>query len=135
MRPCGRWPRGHLEPEDAMSIHPGRPNHHDPRANHLLMAFPGPVQERILPLLRPVRSDQGDVLIFADEPVEQVFFPTGGLYSLVVRSSDGAAVEAAVTGREGMLGTAALLGASSSTFEELCQVEDGVLALRASVLL
>ena len=43
--------------------------------------------------------------------------------------------EAAVAGREGMLGSAVLLGASSNMFEELCQIEDGVLGLPANLLL
>jgi CRP-like cAMP-binding protein len=107
---------------------------HDPRANRLLAAMPAPALERIMPCLEAIRTDQGEVLIRADEPVERVYFPTSGLFSLVVRSSEGDAVEAAVAGREGMLGTSVVLGMPTSTFEELCQIENGVLALPASVL-
>jgi CRP-like cAMP-binding protein len=110
------------------------PSHHDPRANYLLAAMPVRALERIVPHLQSIRADQGDVLIYADEPVERVFFPTSGLFSMVVRSSDGEAIEAAVAGREGMLGTAVVLGSAASTFEELCQIEDGVVALPAWVL-
>jgi CRP-like cAMP-binding protein len=106
----------------------------DPRANSLLAAMPGGVLERIEPHLEPSRTDQGRILIHADAPVERVYFPTSGLFSLVVMTGDGTAVEAAVVGREGMLGTATVLGMPTSTFNELCQIEDGVLALPASVL-
>lgn len=114
-----------------MSPHPGR---HDPRSNYLLAAMPSAVLGRFIPQFEAMRSDQGDVLIRADQPVERVFFPTGGLFSLVVRDRSGSAVEAAVAGREGMLGTAVVLGNPTSTFEELCQADDGALALPASTL-
>ena len=115
-----------------MSAHPGR---YDPQANHLLAAMPPLVLDRLRPQFERIRTDQGQVLIPADEPVERVCFPTGGLFSLVVKVEDGDAVEAAVVGREGMLGSGVILGASKSIFEELCQVEDGVLALPAPALL
>jgi CRP-like cAMP-binding protein len=114
-----------------MSIHPGR---HDRYANQLLAALPAAVLERIGPRLEPIRTDQGHVLVAAEQPVEHVFFPTSGLFSLVVLGDDGALVEAAVAGREGMLGTATILGAPTSTFQELCQVDGSVLALPSAVL-
>src|SRR5688500_18251742 len=112
------------------------PGHLNPRSNRLLAALPATTLDRLAPRLERVRADQGDVLVRADQPIERVCFPTGGLFSLVVKSGDGDAVEAAVAGREGMLGSAVLLGAPTSMFEELCQVEDGdVLALPARYLL
>jgi CRP-like cAMP-binding protein len=114
-----------------MSTYPGR---YEPHTNHLLAAMPPTVLDRLIPRLERIRTDQGQVMIHADEPVERVCFPTGGLFSLVVKMEDGAAVEAAVVGREGMLGTAVVLGARTSIFEELCQAEDGVLALPAEAL-
>ena len=114
-----------------MSTHPGR---HDPRTNHLLAALPPAALDRITPHLVRMPAEQGDILIYAEQPVERVYFPTAGLFSLVVRDAEGAGVEAAVAGREGMLGTAVVLGARMGSFEELCQVEGGVLALPADVL-
>ena len=107
---------------------------HDPRANYLLAALPGSVLDRLIPQLEHVRADQGTVFIGADQPVERVYFPTSGLFSLIVLNGEGAAVEAAVVGREGMLGSAAVLGAPTSTFQELCQVDDGLLGLPAASL-
>jgi CRP-like cAMP-binding protein len=115
-----------------MSIHPGR---NDPRANHLLASLPAAVLDRMLPQLEPLRTDQGHVLIYADAAVERVWFPTSGLFSLVVRGAEGDVVEAAVAGREGMLGTAVVLGASHSTFEELCQIDGSALGLPVPALL
>src|ERR1041385_792500 len=114
-----------------MSMVPGR---RDPRANRLLAGMPARTLERFTPHLQPIRADQGTVLIHADKPVEQVYFPTSGLFSLVIRSRAGETIEAAVAGREGMLGTAAVLGMPFSTFEELCQIEDGLVGLPASIL-
>jgi CRP-like cAMP-binding protein len=107
---------------------------HDPRANHLLAALPPSVLDRLIPQLERVRADQGTVFIAADEPVERVYFPTSGLFSLIVLNGEGGAVEAAVVGREGMLGSATVLGAPTSTFQELCQVDDGLLGLPAVAL-
>jgi CRP-like cAMP-binding protein len=107
---------------------------HDPRRNTLLAALPPGVLERLMPHFERVSVEQGHVLIGPDQRVERVCFPTGGLFSLVVRDADGAGVEAAVVGREGMLGSAAVLGAPSSPFEELCQIDDGVLILPAEVM-
>jgi CRP-like cAMP-binding protein len=107
---------------------------HDPRANHLLAALPASVLGRLSPQLQRVRADQGMVFIAANEPVERVYFPTSGLFSLIVLNGEGAAVEAAVVGREGMLGSAAVLGAPTSTFQELCQIDNGLLVLPAVAL-
>src|SRR5579864_1315711 len=115
----------------AMSTHSGR---HDPRANRLLAALPASVLDRLTPQLQRVRADQGTVFVRADEPVERVYFPTSGLFSLIVLNGEGAAVEAAVVGREGMLGSAAVLGAPTSTFQELCQIDDGLFGLPAAAL-
>src|SRR5438270_346897 len=115
----------------AMSMHSGR---HDPRANRLLATLPPSMLDRLVPQLERVHADQGAVFVMADEPVERVYFPTSGLFSLLVLNGEGAAVEAAVVGREGMLGSAAVLGAPISTFQELCQVDDGLLGLPAIAL-
>jgi CRP-like cAMP-binding protein len=114
-----------------MSTYPGR---HDPRSNYLLAAMPTASLDRIIPQLQRVRAERGDVLVPADEPVERVCFPTGGLFSLLVKTDEGDAVETAVAGREGMLGTAVVLGLNVSTFEEICQIDDGALMLPAAVL-
>src|SRR4029079_1864301 len=87
-----------------------------------------------IPQMERVRADQGMVFVAADEPVERVYFPTSGLFSLIVLNGEGAAVEAAVVGREGLLGTAAVLGAPTSTFQELCQIDDGLYSLPAEAL-
>jgi CRP-like cAMP-binding protein len=46
------------------------------------------------------------------EPVDRVFFPERGLCSLMQTMEDGATVEVAMIGAEGMIGIAALLGDS-----------------------
>jgi CRP-like cAMP-binding protein len=107
---------------------------HDPRTNQLLAALPASVFDRLGSHLQRVRADQGTVFVTADEPVERVYFPTSGLFSLIVVNGEGAAVEAAVVGREGMLGTAAVLGAPTSPFQELCQVDNGLFGLPSAAL-
>jgi CRP-like cAMP-binding protein len=107
----------------------------DPRANRLLACLSPAVLKRLAPMLRPVSCDLGDVLIAAGQPVNQVYFPTSGLYSLLTITGEGSAVEAAVVGREGMLGEGVLLGRACATFEALCQGEGHLLMLPAETLL
>jgi CRP-like cAMP-binding protein len=96
--------------------------------------MPPPVLERITPHLEFVRTDQGKVLLEADQPINRVYFPTGGLFSLLVRGSEGEPVEAAIVGREGMLGITVVLGAATNTFEELCQIDGNAVSLPTRVL-
>jgi CRP-like cAMP-binding protein len=57
------------------------------------------------------RIEERTVLYEAGDPVDRVFFPHSGIISLVVELSGGQAIEAAMIGRDSMLGaTAALMG-------------------------
>jgi CRP-like cAMP-binding protein len=113
---------------------PRDPDRGDAQRNHLLAALPPLVLERLKPYLRTQTADQGDVLVHAGQPVERVCFPTAGLFSLVVMSGNGDVVEAAVAGREGMLGSAVVLGDAPSTFQELCQVDGAYIAVPSAAL-
>jgi CRP-like cAMP-binding protein len=50
------------------------------------------------------------VLFEAGQQVQGVYFPISGMVSLVTVLSDGSAVEVAVVGREGVVGTVIFLG-------------------------
>jgi CRP-like cAMP-binding protein len=60
-------------------------------------------------------------------PVVKVFFPNGGVYSVVNEMRNGALVEVATVGREGMLGVGVFLGDRSGAGRTLLQVPDGAL--------
>jgi CRP-like cAMP-binding protein len=62
------------------------------------------------------------VLVPLDRPIEYVWFPEGGVGSVVAVSPDISPTEVGIFGREGFAGTALLLGAESSPHEIFIQV-------------
>ena len=81
----------------------------DLHGNLLLAALPPDEHLRILPHLDTLTPRRGESLHRAGEPVRNVYFPDGGVFSVTRPLPDGTAVEAAAVGREGMLGIEACL--------------------------
>ena len=81
-----------------------------PPRNRLLAALPKDDFDRLEPHLRqgPVRRKM--VLQKTGEPIEHVYFPNGGAFSLLSTLSTGETVQAATVGDEGVLGTEAFFG-------------------------
>ena len=102
--------------------------------NRLLAALPVAEYERLLPHLEPCVLARGDVLHDHERPIEEVYFPTGALISLVSVMADGSAVEAATVGREGMAGMAAFHGVGVAAEQAFAQVPGEALRLRAADL-
>jgi CRP-like cAMP-binding protein len=61
------------------------------------------------PHLRPVHLDHQKVLFEVGDTVRDVYFPTGAIISLVVGLSSGEIIEAAMVGKDGMVGAFAAL--------------------------
>src|SRR3979409_1143014 len=61
------------------------------------------------PHLRPAYFKQHHVLLEADEKIRQVYFPAGGVVSLIVTLSTGEMVEAAMVGMDGVVGVSPAL--------------------------
>lgn len=59
-----------------------------------------------------------------NEPVQEVFFPNGGVASMTAVMQDGAMVEIATVGDEGLLGINAFLGGEMVGGETMLQVPD-----------
>jgi CRP-like cAMP-binding protein len=78
--------------------------------NRLLALLTDEERKRLLPELRPVKLNQGDLIFDADEPVEQVCFPDIGMISIVSISEDGESVEIGMVGYEGAAGLSVVLG-------------------------
>jgi CRP-like cAMP-binding protein len=77
--------------------------------NFLLAALPAGVFDRIRPLLDVIPLTLKDVLHKPGEPVRHVYFPGGGFCSVLTVLADGAMVEVATIGREGMVGVSSVL--------------------------
>lgn len=84
-------------------------------------------------LLRPhftrVTLERGQMFVVPHEPIQHVYFPEGGVISIVSKMAEGSRTEAGVFGREGVSATCLLLGTDRSPHETFVQVE-GPSALR-----
>ena len=67
----------------------------------------------------------GRTLQAQGSPVTDVYFPNGGVFSVTNEMRDGALVEVATVGREGMLGIGVFLGDRSGAGRTFQQVPDG----------
>jgi CRP-like cAMP-binding protein len=76
----------------------------------------------MVPHLRRVPLAAGDEISPARARSRHVFFPETAVLSLVVTMTDGAAVEAATVGNEGLVGLAAFLGDGAMTTRCLTQI-------------
>jgi CRP-like cAMP-binding protein len=90
--------------------------------NRLLLALPASNLKRLLPELEHIRCQREQVLVDADSPLDHVFFPDGGVVSVVAVYADGSIIEMATIGREGCSGVQAIFGAKSSSVRLLVQI-------------
>src|ERR1700674_6127369 len=60
--------------------------------------------------LEPVCLHAHEVLAYIDEPLAHVYFPCDAVVTLLVPMEDGAAVEGAAIGNEGLVGLGVFLG-------------------------
>jgi CRP-like cAMP-binding protein len=77
---------------------------------NLLLDLLSPSDSKLLaPHLKLARFDQHHVLFEAEQRIRHVYFPTGAVVSLVVTLTTGEMVEAAMVGRDGVVGASAAL--------------------------
>jgi hypothetical protein len=92
--------------------------------NKLLASLPRAEFERLRPLLRTTATRFRQVLLPANEPVRKVYFLNGGVASLTTAMKDGAMVEIATIGDEGLVGINAYFGGQMVSGEAMLQVPD-----------
>ncbi len=102
--------------------------------NRLLAALPEPRLQRLLPALEAVELTWKRPLYEAHAPIRFVHFPLTGVTSLVTAMKDGAVVELATIGNEGLVGLPAFLGVEVSPMTAFVQVPGAALRMRAEVL-
>jgi CRP-like cAMP-binding protein len=98
------------------------------RGNRVLASLSQADYALIEPCLRPVVLKFRQCLEAANRRVEQIFFPYGGIVSLLAQSSDRRyQAEVGVIGHEGMTGLPIVLGTEIATCNALVQIPgDGV---------
>ena len=77
--------------------------------NRLLASLPAADFELLRPHLKPFELVHEDLLFDAGDFVNWVYFPHSGVISLVVGLADGQMIEAAMVGRDGVVGASAAL--------------------------
>jgi CRP-like cAMP-binding protein len=90
--------------------------------NQLLAVMAASDVARLRPKLENVSLEQHAILFQPDEAITHVYFPHEGLVSLQVLGADGAVVEAATIGNEGVVGLGGLLGNDVSFTRQLIQL-------------
>jgi CRP-like cAMP-binding protein len=91
--------------------------------NNQMLSLLSPSDAKLLaPHLKPARFEQHHVLFEADQRIRNVYFPTGAVVSLVITLSTGETVEAAMVGRDGVVGASAALDGKVSLSRGIIQL-------------
>jgi CRP-like cAMP-binding protein len=102
------------------------------RSNRFLAILPPHDFALLTPHLRTVTLEHGVMLHDAAEEIERVYFPHGGMISLVAVMQSGAAVEIATIGRAGVIGASTGLGEKHSVGRAIVQLPSTAAWLSAS---
>ncbi|AKU12126.1 cAMP-binding protein [Azoarcus sp. CIB] len=94
---------------------------HDPRQNHLLAALPADDYARLAPQLELIPLALGDVLYESGIQMYHVYFPTDSIVSLLYVMEDGATVEIAMVGNEGVVGISLFMGGETTPSRAVVQ--------------
>lgn len=103
--------------------------------NELLAALPPEALDRVRPHMQQVTWVTGQELHAAGHPLEHVYFPKTALVSLTADTGDNRHIEVDLTGREGMVGAAALLNPEAiAVHDALVQIEGTAFRIRSDVM-
>jgi CRP-like cAMP-binding protein len=90
-------------------------------ANRLLAMLPKSQYQRLLPGLKSVLLDFGEVLYEPGEKIQHVYFPNDSIISLISTMSDTMSLEVGMVGNEGMAGLPIFMGVATSHTRALVQ--------------
>jgi CRP-like cAMP-binding protein len=102
--------------------------------NQLLRRLQPQDYERLLPHLRNVTFESGQILYEARAPIDFVYFPRDCVLSAVTLMSDGRGMEAGTIGNEGVAGLTSFLGRAHSPQRVLAQIAGDAQRIAAGVL-
>jgi len=102
--------------------------------NRLLQVLPQAEQDRLRSKLTPLSLSMKTVLFEPGQEINAVHFPVNGVVSLVTSLEDGAIVEVATVGNEGIVGVPLVLGGSLAV-RAISQVPGDTLRMDASVFI
>ncbi|MGA7966424.1 MAG: Crp/Fnr family transcriptional regulator [Gammaproteobacteria bacterium] len=111
------------------------PDTDTPRQNHLLAALPADDCERLYPHLERVQLRLGETLYESGCQLKYVYFPTTAIMSVLCDVEDGASVEIAGIGNEGMLGVALIMGGRTMPNRAMVLCAGSAYRLKSQVLM
>jgi len=97
--------------------------------NRILANLPLDFLELSAPEFNEVSLKQYNVLCERGRAIELIYFPTGGLISMVVELTNGNTVEALTVGMDGFSDTAAFFGKDQATFKGIAQMSGAALTM------
>lgn len=102
--------------------------------NRLLAALPHEEFARVLPCLESVHLEKGEIIYVTGDRILHAYFPIQGLLSLHSTTQDGATVEVAMVGNEGIVGLPAILRNGMIPYEVTVQITTDAFRIRAEAL-
>jgi CRP-like cAMP-binding protein len=90
--------------------------------NYLLAALPDMTRRDVFPLLSPVSLSAKQILYDLDDQIDFVYFPLTATISLINIMKNGATVEVATVGREGVVGLSVILEVNKAFARTIVQV-------------
>lgn len=102
--------------------------------NKLLSSLPESDLEILRPHLVPVILELGRILHSPGELVRTVYFLEDGICSSVLIMADGSTVEVGIVGKEGFVGSPAILGTESSLNQTVIQLAGSGFSIHAKTL-
>jgi CRP-like cAMP-binding protein len=108
--------------------------HEDPDSNVLLASMPRTTRAAIEPGLELVPLKLADVVIAENAVQNYVYFPTGGIVSLVSVLHDGSTSELGIAGNDGLVGLQGAMRAKQAPHRAVVQVAGHALRIRTKFL-
>ena len=106
----------------------------NPKNNHILSALPESEYQRLVNLLEPVNLSLNEILLKARQKCEYLYFPTGGIVSLLSVMDGNSTTEIGLIGKEGMVGTMQFIGDGISNSQSVVQVKGTAMRIESEVL-
>ena len=102
--------------------------------NKLLTALPAQTKENVFPHMKLVDLPLGKILYESGDALQNVYFPTDSIVSLLYVMESGASAEISVVGNEGIVGIAVFMGGKSTPSRAVVQSAGSAFSLSAQRL-
>jgi len=99
--------------------------------NKLLARLPGKEYRRLFPSLENVALNYGEHVYERGDVIDDVYFPSSGIVSLLTTVENSGTLEVGIIGNEGMLGLSVFLGVKTSNNRAVIQGEGSAMKLKS----